>query len=314
MTSPAIVLEKAGVTFSSRGRKVDALSGITLQVNPGECLALIGESGSGKTTALRAALALVPLTAGRAILFGEDIRKAPPSLRVKLRRRCGYIPQDPFGCLPPSLTALEAVAEPPLLAGSRGRKGEILERARDLLSECGLGERRIADSRVSTSLSGGQRQRVSIARALSAQPELILADEPTSMQDASTRGKILEILLRRVRQNAAMVLTTHDLHLAAAAAKRGIVLYRGHVVETGPTGTLLQEGLHPYTKALVKALPRLGKRIHRPPVVDESADPGPGACPFALRCPERFAKCSEAPPLVALLQDRYVACWKVRKN
>jgi oligopeptide/dipeptide ABC transporter ATP-binding protein len=134
------------------------------------------------------------------------------------------------------------------------------------------------------------------------------------MQDASTRGKILEILLRRVRQNAAMVLTTHDLHLAAAAAKRGIVLYRGHVVETGPTGTLLQEGLHPYTKALVKALPRLGKRIHRPPVVDESADPGPGACPFALRCPERFAKCSEAPPLVALLQDRYVACWKVRKN
>jgi oligopeptide/dipeptide ABC transporter ATP-binding protein len=314
MTSPVVAMEKVGVTFSSKGRKMDALCGITLQVNPGECLALIGESGSGKTTALRAALALVPLTAGRAILFGEDIKKAPPSLRVELRRRCGYIPQDPFGCLPPSLTALEAVAEPPLLAGVRGKKGEILERARGLLSECGLGERRIADSKVSTSLSGGQRQRVSIARALSAQPELILADEPTSMQDASSRGKILEILLRRVRQGSAMILTTHDLYLAAAAAKRGIVLYRGHVVETGPADTLLQGGLHPYTKALVKALPRLGERVHRPPVVDDSADPGPGACPFAPRCPERFEQCRQAPPLVTVSGGRSVACWKVQRG
>jgi oligopeptide/dipeptide ABC transporter ATP-binding protein len=134
------------------------------------------------------------------------------------------------------------------------------------------------------------------------------------MQDASSRGKILEILLRRVRQGSAMILTTHDLYLAAAAAKRGIVLYRGHVVETGPADTLLQGGLHPYTKALVKALPRLGERVHRPPVVDDSADPGPGACPFALRCPERFAKCKEAPPLVALSQDRSVACWRVEGN
>lgn len=314
MSLPAIVLEKAGVSFTSRGPKIDALCGVTLQVNPGECLALIGESGSGKTTALRAALALVPLTAGRAILFGKDIRKASPSLRIELRRRCGYIPQDPFGCLPPSLTALEAVAEPPLLTGSRGRKEEILERARDLLSEFGLGERRIADSRVSTSLSGGQRQRVSIARALAAQPELILADEPTSMQDASTRGKILEILLKRVRKGAAMVLTTHDLYLATAAATRGMVLYRGYVVEAGPPDILLRDGLHPYTRALAEALPRLGKKIRRPPVVKGPSAHKPEACPFAPRCPERFERCSEAPPLVPFSDGRSVACWKVGGN
>lgn len=313
MTSPVLALEKVRVRFTLRGRHVDALCGIDFEVKAGDCLALIGESGSGKTTALRAGLALVPFAGGRVVLLGEDLGVTPPSRRVKLRRYCGYIPQDPFGCLPPSLTALEAVAEPPLLTGSRGRKEEILERARDLLSECGLGERRIADSRVSTSLSGGQRQRVSIARALAAGPQLILADEPTSMQDASTRGKILEILLKRVRKGAAMVLTTHDLHLAVAAATRGMVLYRGFVVEEGPSHALLREGLHPYTRALAEALPRLGEKIRKPPVAEAPAAGKPGTCPFAPRCPEWFEQCREAPPLVPVSTGRSVACWKVRR-
>ncbi|MFP4481478.1 MAG: oligopeptide/dipeptide ABC transporter ATP-binding protein [Thermovirgaceae bacterium] len=312
MTFPAIALEEACVRFAFRGRLVEALCGVSLEVAPGDCLALIGESGSGKTTALRAGLAFVPLAAGRVILLGVDLRAAHPSRRVELRRRCGYIPQDPFGCLPPALNALEAVAEPLLLTHSSNEKGEIRRRAQALLDECGLGEKRIAESKVSTSLSGGQRQRVSIARALAADPRLILADEPTSMQDASTRGKILEILLKRVKKGAAMVLTTHDLHLAAAAATQGMVLYQGHVVETGPAGSLLQGGLHPYTRALAEALPRLGKKTKRPPVVEGTTAREEGACPFAPRCPERFGQCREAPPLVPVSGARHVACWKVK--
>lgn len=314
MTLFTLSLENAAVRFSSRAKQVDALCGISLEVAPGDCLALIGESGSGKTTALRAGLALVSLAGGSAVLFGENLVEASTTLRISLRKRCGYIPQDPFGCLPPSLTALEAVAEPPLLAGPRRGRKEILEKARGLLSECGLGEKRIAESKVSTSLSGGQRQRVSIARALSAEPELILADEPTSMQDASNRGKILEILLKRVRRGAAMVLTTHDLYLAAAAADRGIVLYRGHVVEEGPAEMLLEKGLHPYTRALAEALPRLGRKAVRPPVAIMATDLGSEACPFSARCPVRFGACRKAPPLVRVGSGRAVACWRAQKS
>jgi oligopeptide/dipeptide ABC transporter ATP-binding protein len=314
VTSPVLVLEDVRVRFTFRGRHVDALCGVGFEVKAGDCLALIGESGSGKTTALRAGLAFVPLSGGRVVLLGEDLQKTPPSRRVELRRNCGYIPQDPFGCLPPSLNALDAVAEPLLLRGSRSGKREIRQRAGALLEEFGLGEKRITESKVSTSLSGGQRQRVSIARALAAEPRLILADEPTSMQDASTRGKILEILLKRVRKGAAMVLTTHDLHLAAAAASRGMVLYRGHVVEAGPPDLLLREGLHPYTRALAEALPRLGEKIHRPPVTEHSTAHKPEACPFAPRCPERFEQCRQAPPLVTVSGGRSVACWKVQRG
>ena len=310
MNTPVMSLQNVVVSFFSHGKRVEALRGISLDVASGECLALIGESGSGKTTALRAGLALLPLSGGRATLFGEDLRQVSKGRRVELRRRCGYIPQDPFGCLPPTVTALEAVAEPALLQSSRNRKREVFEKSMALLAECGLGEKRIVESKVSTSLSGGQRQRVSIARALAADPALILADEPTSMQDASNRGKILEILLKRVNRGAAMVLTTHDLYLAAAAANLGIVLYHGHIVERGPTKALLAEGLHPYTRALAQALPRLGKKAARPPVAEKTEDFGPLACPFAPRCPERFERCRQAPPLVNLSPGRDAACWR----
>jgi len=167
------------------------------------------------------------------------------------------VSQDPYGSLPPTLTVLEAAMEPWLLVRGKHAAGEGEERARNLLAELGLRDETILSSRVRLSLSGGQRQRVAIARALILDPELLLCDEPTSMQDASTRGEIIGILAKRQQSGMSMIFVTHDLFLARKAAPRGIVLHKGLVVEEGLCRDILSAPKHPYTRALVAALPRL---------------------------------------------------------
>ena len=248
------------VTFPGRRGEpgVPALQDLSLSLGAGESLSVIGESGSGKTTLMRAVLGHVSPSAGSIALFGRDVASAAGSDLTALRRRCAMIAQDPYGSLPPSLTVLEAVMEPWLIVHpDGGAEGE--ERARALLAELGLGDEALLRSRVRLSLSGGQRQRAAIARGLVLEPELLLCDEPTGMQDASTRGEILDILARRQRAGMAMVFVTHDLFLARRAAPRGIVLHGGLLVEEGPTAELLASPRDAYTRALVAALPRLGR-------------------------------------------------------
>ena len=253
-----MILRVDGLTVDFRrqgGRGVvRALDGVAFNLARGESLSVIGESGSGKTTLLRCISAHVAPDAGSVSLFGVDLGGADRSSLVALRRRCALVPQDPYGALPPSLTVLEAVMEPWLLVRGGRREGEA--RARSLLEELGLGEE-LLSSKVRLSLSGGQRQRVAVARALILEPELLLCDEPTSMQDASTRGEVLEMLCRRQRAGMSMLFVTHDLFLARRAAARGIVLHRGLLVEEGATGGFLESPRHPYTRALASALPRL---------------------------------------------------------
>ncbi len=242
----------------SRKRKaVRALERLSLRLAAGESLSIIGESGSGKTTLIRCVSAHVPPTFGTVSLFGADLSKVSDGELPALRRRCGVVPQDPYGSLPPSLTVLEAVMEPWLLVKGRGDRQAGERKARELLDELGIGREEILSSRVRLSLSGGQRQRVAIARALVLDPELLLCDEPTSMQDASTRGDILRILQRRQEAGMAMLFVTHDLFLARKAARRGLVLYRGEAVEEGFCRDFLAAPKHPYTQALVAALPKL---------------------------------------------------------
>jgi peptide/nickel transport system ATP-binding protein len=178
--------------------------------------------------------------------------------RLTARRRCGYVPQDPYSSLPPTLTVLGAVLEPwSVVHGRRGGQREKgLAKAKALLTELKLPEE-LWNVRVRYSLSGGQRQRVAVARALILDPELLLCDEPTAMQDVSTRGEVLEVLNRRVAAGMSMVLVTHDLLLARYAAARGVVLYKGEIVESGNTGELLEHPSHSYTRALLAALPKL---------------------------------------------------------
>ena len=226
-------------------------------VSKGATLSIIGESGSGKTTLLRSLLGLIKPTAGTVELWGRDLDAMSDAERLEIRRRCGYVPQDPYGSLPPSLTVLEAVLEPwRVVKGLSSARSEGVTQARELLAELKLPEN-LWEARVRYSLSGGQRQRVAVARALILKPELLLCDEPTAMQDVSTRGDVLEVINRRIRAGMSMILVTHDLLLARYAAERGMVLHRGEMVESGRVKEFLESPSHEYTRALLAALPRL---------------------------------------------------------
>lgn len=295
------------VTFHGRRGREEALRGVDLSVARGESVAVVGESGSGKTTLLRAALGLVPADRGGVCLFGTDLGALQGSERTRALRRCGMMPQDPYGAVPPTLSVRDAVMEPLLLVNGFRSKDISALKAESLLKEWGLPDERLWGARVSRSLSGGQRQRVCGARAMALDPELFLADEPTSMQDASLRGEIVSVLESRVAGGMGLVLVTHDLILARRAARTGLVLYRGVVVERGPTGDLLDNPLHPYTAALARALPRMGKAILPPPGGPIRAGLG---CPYAERCEKADSTCLESPVLREVSPGRFVACHK----
>jgi peptide/nickel transport system ATP-binding protein len=243
------------------GRKdgVWALKGVSLtHTEPINRLSVVGESGSGKTTLLRALLGLVKPASGVVSLFGKSWEDMTNAEKLSARRMCGYIPQDPYGALPPTLTVLGAVVEPWNIVHGRGARAEGTRRAKELLTELKLPEE-LWGERPRYSLSGGQRQRVAVARALILEPGLLLADEPTAMQDVSTRAEVLEVLNRRVRSGMSIILVTHDLLLAGRAADRIAVLYKGEIVEKGESQAVLANPRHEYTRALLVALPRLGR-------------------------------------------------------
>jgi peptide/nickel transport system ATP-binding protein len=252
--------EGLGVRYESRRffrrRDVWAVKNISFSLEEGETLSIVGESGSGKTTLLRSLLGLVSPTTGQASFRGRSFGAMTDKERLETRRRCGYVPQDPYSSLPPTLTVLGAVLEPWNIVHGRREREAGVAKAKELLTELKLPED-LWNARVRYFLSGGQRQRVAVARALILNPELLLCDEPTAMQDVSTRGEVLEVLKRRVAGGMSMILVTHDLLLARCAAARGLVLYKGEAVESGRTAELLEHPSHDYTRSLLAALPRL---------------------------------------------------------
>ncbi|MDR1917059.1 MAG: ATP-binding cassette domain-containing protein [Synergistaceae bacterium] len=252
-----------GVYFKGRGgflsgsrEGVWALKSVSLSLERGETLSVVGESGSGKTTLLRALLGLAAPTTGSVDLWGRSLNSMTDDERLQARRRCGYILQDPYSSLPPTMTVLGAVLEPWSVVHGSLFRDEGVSRAKKLLAELKLPEE-LWGARARYSLSGGQRQRVAVARAMILEPEILLCDEPTAMQDVSTRGEVLEVLNRRVRGGMSMILVTHDLLLARRAASRALVLYRGEIVDAGDADSMLSNPSHAYTRALLSALPRL---------------------------------------------------------
>lgn len=261
MDNFAAEAHQISIDFTSRGRPTfRAVENFSFYVNAGECVAIVGESGSGKSTLLRAMLGLIPAANGYARLFGSDVSKLSPEALAKTRLRCGYVPQDPYGAIPPSMNVLSAVLEPSVIAHSRGvnkfSHSGTHKRAVALLDELGLKGDPLLSSR-GVGLSGGQRQRVELARALMLEPEIMFADEPTSMQDVSTRGDIIDALSSRVSSGMALVFVTHDLSLAAKIASRVIVMRHGVMCEEGETRDVLDNPKHEYTKMLLAAMPKL---------------------------------------------------------
>jgi oligopeptide/dipeptide ABC transporter ATP-binding protein len=267
------------VEFASRGRRARAVDGVNLSVGAGEIVALVGESGCGKTTLARTLLGLEKPTSGTAWYDGAPLSYRPRALRA-YRRQVQLVLQDPTGSLNPRQTVYEAVAEGPRIHGLPDEEKVVAE----ALSRAGLRPPERFFLRYPHELSGGQRQRVVIAGALALDPKVLVADEPVASLDASVRGEILALLLRlRDELGLSALVVTHDLGLAWNIADRVAVMYLGRIVESGTVEQVLTAPRHPYTQALLSVLPESGD-----PVVlsGEPPDPTrvPAGCRFHPRC------------------------------
>jgi len=321
VTEPIIDIRDLAVHFGLRGSTfarllgrdagtVKAVDGINLSLQPGEVVGLVGESGSGKSTLGRALLGLVPATEGSIIYQGQDLARLSRRRLRDLRRHIQMVFQDPNAALNPSMTVEEAVGDALRVHGMRSateRRAKVI----DALERVGLSPVELFLEKYPRDLSGGQKQRVVIARAIITGPNVLVADEPISMLDMSVRAKILQLMLD-LKQDLGLtyVYITHDLASAKYFCDRIAIMYLGRIVEIGPTEEIFANPRHPYTKALLRAIPdpdpgrQLPRDLPRGEVPD-AADP-PLGCAFHPRCREATSICGwESRDLRALVEAHW---------
>jgi peptide/nickel transport system ATP-binding protein len=295
--------------------KVHAVDGINFMIKPSEIFGLVGESGCGKTTTGRLLVKLIEPTQGQIFFKGIDITNLRSEKDMKkIRRRMQIIFQDPYESLNPRMSVYDAIAEPLRIQKVARSEAEISERVRKALEDFDLVPPEEYMYRFPHELSGGQRQRVAIARAFILEPEFIVADEPVSMLDASIRSEVLKLLLAMLKRlHTSFLYITHDIALARHMCERIAVMYLGKIVEKGRTEEVVRKPLHPYTEALIAAVPVPDPTARRIRVtikgeVPSAINPPPG-CRFSTRCPYAMEICrKEEPPLIEASSDRYVAC------
>ena len=320
MTTPAAPVLRAeglvkrfdvgrGLFGRARG-VVSAVDGVSLEVAAGRTLAVVGESGCGKSTLARLLLRLIEPDAGRIELDGQDLRALDEAALLRARRHIQMVFQDPYGSLNPRMSAGDTLAEP-LRLHAVVPAAQRAARVRRLLDQVGLPAE--AARRYPHEFSGGQRQRLAIARALAAGPKVLVCDEPVSALDVSIQAQILNLLADLQRElGLAYVFISHDLGVVRQVASEVAVMYLGRFVETGPAPQVFAAPRHPYTRALLGAVPvadpaRRGTRTVLTGDVPSPLAPPPG-CRFHTRCPHADERCrTEAPLLPA--QTHRVACW-----
>ena len=281
------------------GREVvKAVDDLNLDLIKGETLAVVGESGCGKSTASRLLMGLIAPTSGDVIFDGELVGSS--ALRLKdYRRQVQMVFQDSYASLNPRLSVEESIAFPPMVHGLP--RADAVARARQLLEAVGLAPDQFA-RRYPHELSGGQRQRVNIARALALRPRLIILDEPVSALDKSVEAQVLNLLMDLKDEfNLSYLFISHDLNVVHHVADRVMVMYLGRVVEIGPVDAVFKSPQHPYTRALLASRPSATKRRTRPPLIGDPPSPTnpPPGCRFSSRCPIAEPLCSRrAPDLV----------------
>jgi len=297
--------------FGRRGPR--ALRGVSLTLGPAETLGIVGESGCGKSTLARVIMGLVPPTAGQVVVNGLDYGTASRADVRRLRRDIQMVFQDPVDSLSPRMTVEQNVRDP--MRNSDAPLADLDARIDQALSEVGLGSefRKLHPRR----LSGGQAQRVALARALIVDPKVIVFDEPTSALDVTVQAQILDLLRRLMAGgDRSYVFVSHDLATVHGLCDRVAVLYLGRIVEEGPADEVLLRPRHPYTQALVNAVPALsGDRVVAPTVLRRDLDEAyetPG-CALAPRCPYAEDRCDQAQALRDLTNGRRVACWKAER-
>ncbi len=321
-TSPLVEIRDLSVYFELRGGTlarlfgrdtgtIKAVDGVNLALQPGEVVGLVGESGSGKSTLGRALLGLVPATEGSIHLRDQNLAELSRRRLREIRQVVQMVFQDPNAALNPSMTVEEAVADALKVHGMRSA-AERHTRVVEALERVGLSPVELFVNKYPRDLSGGQKQRVVLARAIVLQPELLVADEPVSMLDMSVRAKILQLMLD-LKQDLGLtyVYITHDLATAKYFCDRIAIMYLGRVVEIGPTDEIFAQPRHPYTKALLAAIPEpdpdkaLPRDLPRGEIPD-AAQP-PLGCAFHPRCPEAVSSCGwESRDLRTLLEEHWM--------
>jgi len=324
VAEPLIATESVTKVFSVRTsvfgarRQIKAVDSVSLEIGENEILALVGESGCGKSTLGRLMLALLKPTSGKVLYMGEDVWSLKGEKFKEFRRNAQIVPQDPYSTLNPMKKVVSALT-PPLLHYKIARsRREARKMAGELLEMVGLSPPEDFLERYPCRLSGGQLQRIAIARAISVRPKFIVADEAVSMLDASLRIEILDLLLDLQRKfKTAYLFITHDFGIARYFAREGriAVMYLGSIVEVGRTEEVIQNPLHPYTKALITAVPipdpKLARERGLPPLKSlevPSLTKVPPGCKFHTRCPYAEKICEEKPPELREVKGRLVAC------
>jgi len=310
--SALLSVDRLGKTFATARGPLMALKEISFEVGHGEAVAIVGESGCGKSTIALSLVRLIAPSSGEIALDGldaEEFRRVP---QRRLARFVGMVFQNPFASLNPRMRVSTAVDEPLRVdreMGSAGRR----ERTSALLASVGLGPEYLV--RFPHELSGGQRQRVAIARALAADPKLLILDEPTAALDVSVQAQVLNLLIElRQHHRLSYLLISHNLATVQQVAQRVVVMYLGTIVETGAVEDVFARPRHPYTRALLEAVPRLGAASGNGlrPVRGEipSAINRPPGCPFAPRCAFRTELCERREPTLDVPGDGHsVACF-----
>ena len=328
MAEPILVASDLRKTFAPRRGILDrvtrrpvsairpALNGVSVSLDSGEILGVVGESGSGKSTLARCITLLTRPEAGQITFEGVDLMTLNSDALRRIRHRIQVVFQDPYSSLNPRLNVRDAIAE--VLEVHRLVPGDRVDRRVDeLLEHVGLSVS--ARSRYPSDFSGGQRQRICIARALAAEPRILIADEAVSALDVSIQAQILNLLLElRERLGLSMIFISHNLHVVRHVAPRIAVMFGGRIVEVLPAGVPLEAAEHPYTVALLASLPRLVPNVA---VVPERASPDLASalpilgCPFRERCPRAFEPCSvDDPELALVVSGHRVACHEVARR
>jgi peptide/nickel transport system ATP-binding protein len=317
MTVPVLSVRNLKVEFPTRRGTLTAIDDVSFDIGPGEILGVVGESGAGKSITGTAVIGLIEppgrIASGEILLRGERIDNLPPEAMRRIRgKRIGMVFQDPLTSLNPLYRIgdqlVETITTHTTLSESAARK-----KALSLLNEVGIPAPEMRIDAYPHQFSGGMRQRVVLALALAAEPELVIADEPTTALDVSVQAQIIALLKRLCRQHgAAVMLITHDMGVIAETADRVAVMYAGRIAEIGPVRDVIKSPLHPYTKGLMGSIPSLtgdADRLVQIPGSMPRLTAIPSGCAFHPRCPRAFVPCDTFRPELQPEASSQVACW-----
>ena len=338
MSEPVLSVRDLRVAFPTRRRTLIAVDGVSFDIAPGEVLGVVGESGAGKSLTGAAIIGLLEppgrIVGGEVRLRGQRIDDLPPEEARKMRgKRIGMVFQDPLTSLNPLYRVGDQIVET-IRTHARVSEGEARERAIALLQEAGIQGARARIDSYPHEFSGGMRQRVVLALALCAEPDLLIADEPTTALDVSIQAQIIQLLKRLCRErHTAVMLITHDMGVIAETADRVAVMYAGRIAEIGPVRDVVQHPHHPYTKGLMGAIPTLGpalgptvgptvgptlgpqaERLVQIPGAMPRLDAIPKGCAFHPRCAMAFERCRAERPEVMPAGQSLAACWLVAQG